>query len=161
MAVKPQPKQDANKPREEGAEPLMDGMNSAMRKMLAKAKEKGFVTSAELNAVLPSEQVSTDQIEDMMAQLNEMASTSSTPTRRRKRARTRSRKRPGPSAKDDEEVGRTDDPVRMYRARWARSSCRRARAKSPSPSASEVGRDDDRRTRARSPTATSSTGATS
>ena len=54
MAVKPQPKQDANKPREEGAEPLMDGMNTAMRKMLAKAKEKGFVTSAELNAVLPS-----------------------------------------------------------------------------------------------------------
>ena len=33
MAVKPQPKQDANKPREEGAEPLMDGMNSAMRKI--------------------------------------------------------------------------------------------------------------------------------
>jgi hypothetical protein len=39
--MKPQPKQDANKPREEGAEPLMDGMNNAMRKMLAKAKEKG------------------------------------------------------------------------------------------------------------------------
>jgi RNA polymerase primary sigma factor len=115
MAVKPQPKQDANKPREEGAEPLMDGMNTAMRKMLAKAKEKGFVTSAELNAVLPSEQVSTDQIEDMMAQLNEMGinvvdadeETEETEDAPEEETRT-------VGNLDDEEVGRTDDPVRMY-----------------------------------------------
>src|SRR5688500_2698251 len=115
MAVKPQPKQDANKPREEGAEPLMDGMNNAMRKMLAKAKEKGFVTSAELNAVLPSEQVSTDQIEDMMAQLNEMGinvvdadeETEETEDAPDEETRT-------VGNLDDEEVGRTDDPVRMY-----------------------------------------------
>src|SRR5688572_19197176 len=115
MAVKPQPKQDANKPREEGAEPLMDGMNTAMRKMLAKAKEKGFVTSTELNAVLPSEQVSTDQIEDMMAQLNEMGinvvdadeETEETEDAPEEETRT-------VGNLDDEEVGRTDDPVRMY-----------------------------------------------
>ena len=115
MAVKPQPKQDANKPREEGAEPLMDGMNTAMRKMLAKAKEKGFVTSAELNAVLPSEQVSTDQIEDMMAQLNEMGinvvdadeETEETEDAPEEETRT-------VGNLDDEEIGRTDDPVRMY-----------------------------------------------
>ncbi|HNB26130.1 MAG TPA: RNA polymerase sigma factor region1.1 domain-containing protein, partial [Alphaproteobacteria bacterium] len=71
MAVKPQPKQDANKPREETAEgPLMDGMNNAVRKMLAKGKEKGFVTLTELNAVLPQEQMSADQIEDTMSALN-------------------------------------------------------------------------------------------
>ncbi|HEX6118608.1 MAG TPA: RNA polymerase sigma factor RpoD, partial [Dongiaceae bacterium] len=115
MAVKPQPKQDANKPREEGAEPLMDGMNNAMRKMLAKAKEKGFVTSAELNAVLPSEQVSTDQIEDMMAQLNEMGINvvdADEETEEAEDAVEEETRTVGNL--DDEEVGRTDDPVRMY-----------------------------------------------
>jgi len=115
MAVKPQPKQDANKPREEGAEPLMDGMNTAMRKMLAKAKEKGFVTSVELNAVLPSEQVSTDQIEDMMAQLNEMGINvvdADEETEEAEDAVEEETRTVGNL--DDEEVGRTDDPVRMY-----------------------------------------------
>ncbi|HEY3149458.1 MAG TPA: RNA polymerase sigma factor region1.1 domain-containing protein, partial [Dongiaceae bacterium] len=115
MAVKPQPKQDANKPREEGAEPLMDGMNNAMRKMLAKAKEKGFVTSAELNAVLPSEQVSTDQIEDMMAQLNEMGINVVDADEETEEAEDAVEEEPRAVGNlDDEEVGRTDDPVRMY-----------------------------------------------
>ncbi|WP_119302678.1 RNA polymerase sigma factor RpoD [Dongia deserti] len=115
MAVKPQPKQDANKPREEGAEPLMDGMNNAMRKMLAKAKEKGFVTNDEINAVLPSEQVSTDQIEDFMAQLNEMGINvvdSDEETEEAEDSVEEETRTVGNL--DDEEVGRTDDPVRMY-----------------------------------------------
>src|SRR5688572_14946112 len=115
MAVKPQPKQDANKPREEGAEPLMDGMNTAMRKMLAKAKEKGFVTSAELNAVLPSEQVSTDQIEDTMASLNEMGINVVDNDEEQEEAEDSVEEETRTVGNlDDEEVGRTDDPVRMY-----------------------------------------------
>ena len=116
MAVKPQPKQDANKPREETAEgPLMDSMNNAVRKMLAKGKEKGFVTLTELNAVLPQEQMSADQIEDTMAALNEMGinvvdndeeqeETEDSPEEETRTV----------GNLDDEEVGRTDDPVRMY-----------------------------------------------
>jgi RNA polymerase primary sigma factor len=115
MAVKPQPKQDANKPREEGAEPLMDGMNNAMRKMLAKAKEKGFITSEELNAVLPSEQVSTDQIEDIMAQLNEMGINVVEADEETEEAEDSVEEETRTVGNlDDEEVGRTDDPVRMY-----------------------------------------------
>jgi RNA polymerase primary sigma factor len=115
MAVKPQPKQDANKPREEGAEPLMDGMNNAMRKMLAKAKEKGFVTNDEINAVLPSEQVSTDQIEDFMAQLNEMGINVVDSDEETEEAEDAVEEEPRTVGNlDDEEVGRTDDPVRMY-----------------------------------------------
>ncbi len=115
MAVKPQPKQDANKPREEGAEPLMDGMNNAMRKMLAKAKEKGFVTNDEINAVLPSEQVSTDQIEDFMAQLNEMGINVVDSDEETEEAEDAVEEEPRAVGNlDDEEVGRTDDPVRMY-----------------------------------------------
>ncbi len=115
MAVKPQPKQDANKPREEGAEPLMDGMNNAVRKMLAKAKEKGFVTNDELNAVLPSEQVSTDQIEDIMATLNEMGINVVDSDEETEEAEDAVEEEPRAVGNlDDEEVGRTDDPVRMY-----------------------------------------------
>src|SRR5262245_17840637 len=115
MAVKPQPKQDANKPREEGAEPLMDGMNKAMRKMRAKAKEKGFITSEELNAVRPSEQVSTDQIEDIMAQLNEMGINVVEADEETEEAEDSVEEETRTVGNlDDEEVGRTDDPVRMY-----------------------------------------------
>ena len=115
MAVKPQPKQDANKPREEGAEPLMDGMANAVRKMLAKAKEKGFVTSDELNAVLPSEQVSTDQIEDIMATLNEMGINVVEADEETEELENAVEEEPRAVGNlDDEEVGRTDDPVRMY-----------------------------------------------
>ncbi|MCB1534957.1 MAG: hypothetical protein KDJ44_09595, partial [Rhodoblastus sp.] len=39
------------------------------------AKKRGFVTYAELNAVLPSEEVSSDQIEDVYAMLSEMGIT--------------------------------------------------------------------------------------
>jgi len=116
MAVKPQPKQDANKPREETAEgPLMDGMNNAVRKMLAKGKEKGFVTLTELNAVLPQEQMSADQIEDTMASLNEMGINVVDNDEENEEAEDSVEEETRTVGNlDDEEVGRTDDPVRMY-----------------------------------------------
>ena len=52
--------------------PLLDGSIQAVKKMLAGAKERGFVTYDELNRVLPSERVSSEQIEDTMAMLSEM-----------------------------------------------------------------------------------------
>ncbi|HEX5008392.1 MAG TPA: RNA polymerase sigma factor region1.1 domain-containing protein, partial [Hyphomonadaceae bacterium] len=116
MAVKPQPKQDATKPREETAEgPLMDGMNNAVRKMLAKGKEKGFVTLTELNAVLPQEQMSADQIEDTMAALNEMGINVVDNDEEQEEAEDSVEEETRTVGNlDDEEVGRTDDPVRMY-----------------------------------------------
>ena len=116
MAVKPQPKQDATKPREETTEgPLMDGMNNAVRKMLAKGKEKGFVTLTELNAVLPQEQMSADQIEDTMASLNEMGINVVDNDEEQEEAEDSVEEETRTVGNlDDEEVGRTDDPVRMY-----------------------------------------------
>ena len=52
--------------------PLIDASVQAIKKMLAKAKERGYVTYDELNAALPQEQVSSEQIEDIMAILSEM-----------------------------------------------------------------------------------------
>jgi RNA polymerase primary sigma factor len=52
--------------------PLLDLTDAAVKRMMKIAKKRGWVTHEELNAVLPSEQISSDQIEDMTAMLNEM-----------------------------------------------------------------------------------------
>src|ERR1700687_4166214 len=52
--------------------PLLDLSDAAVKRMLKVAKKRGWVTQEELNAVLPSEEISSDQIEDMNAMLSEM-----------------------------------------------------------------------------------------
>ena len=52
--------------------PLLDMSDVGVRKMIAKAKTRGYVTYDELNKVLPSDKVSSEQIEDTMSLLNEM-----------------------------------------------------------------------------------------
>ncbi len=71
-------KKDDAKPEGEAAvveatdSPLLDLSDAAVKRMMKLAKKRGFVTYAELNAVLPSEEVTSDQIEDVYAVLNEM-----------------------------------------------------------------------------------------
>ncbi|MCC0053524.1 MAG: RNA polymerase sigma factor RpoD [Rhodobiaceae bacterium] len=52
--------------------PLLDLSDAAVKKMIKAAKKRGYVTYEELNDVLPSDQVSSEQIEDILAMLNEM-----------------------------------------------------------------------------------------
>jgi RNA polymerase primary sigma factor len=52
--------------------PLLDLSDHAVKRMIKLAKKRGFVTYVELNAVLPSEEVNSEQIEDILAMLNEM-----------------------------------------------------------------------------------------
>ena len=52
--------------------PLLDLTDAAVKRMIKIAKKRGWVTQEELNAVLPSEEISSDQIEDMNAMLSEM-----------------------------------------------------------------------------------------
>lgn len=52
--------------------PLLDLSDAAVRKMIKLAKKRGYVTHDQINAVLPSEEVTSDQIEDIFAMLNEM-----------------------------------------------------------------------------------------
>src|SRR5690606_20329195 len=52
--------------------PLLDMSDVGVRKMIAKAKTRGYVTYDVLNKVLPSDKTSSEQIEDTMAMLNEM-----------------------------------------------------------------------------------------
>ena len=52
--------------------PLLDLSDAAVKRLLKTAKARGYVTYDELNAVLPSEEVSSEQIEDTMAMLSDM-----------------------------------------------------------------------------------------
>src|SRR5881396_3366408 len=59
--------------REEAAEaPLLDTLAAAIKKMVARGKERGYLTYDELNAALPQDQVSSEQIEDTMTMLSEL-----------------------------------------------------------------------------------------
>ncbi len=52
--------------------PMLDMSQAAVKKMIATAKTRGYITYDELNQVMPSDQVSSEQIEDVMAMLSEM-----------------------------------------------------------------------------------------
>src|SRR5450432_1737020 len=71
-------KKDDEKVQGEGAtvettdSPLLDLSDAAVKRMIKLAKKRGHVTYEELNAVLPSEEVNSEQIEDVLAMLNEM-----------------------------------------------------------------------------------------
>ena len=74
--AKAQVKEEAPEKEAEGAPdsplPLLDLNDAGVKKMIKAAKKRGFVTFDALNAVLPSESTSPEQIEDIMAMLSEM-----------------------------------------------------------------------------------------
>ena len=99
----------------------LDMSQAAIKKMIADARERGYITYDQLNAVLPPEQVSSDQIEDVMSMLSEMGiqvteeeemeDSSSAGDLVTTGAGTREVALSGAAA---EALDRTDDPVRMY-----------------------------------------------
>jgi RNA polymerase primary sigma factor len=109
--------------------PLLDLNDAAVKRMIKLAKKRGFVTYSELNAVLPSEEVSSDQIEDVYSMLSEMGITVSEGD-----DADEAEEEAAPAEEEEPEGGelveaarttavatrvteptdRTDDPVRMY-----------------------------------------------
>ena len=63
---------EANEASENHDGPLLDLTDQSVKNMVKTAKKRGYVTHDELNAVLPSEEFSSEQIEDVLAQLSEM-----------------------------------------------------------------------------------------
>src|SRR5688500_20261647 len=57
-------------PQQDG--PLLDLSDGAVKKMIKEAKKRGYVTVDELNSVLPSEEGTSEQIEDTMSMLSDM-----------------------------------------------------------------------------------------
>ena len=96
--------------------PVLDSLSANVKKMVARGKERGYVTYDDLNAALPPDQVSSEQIEDTMAMLSEMGinvveneeSEEATAERGPPEAE------PATGNVNEDDLGRTDDPVRMY-----------------------------------------------
>ena len=100
--------------------PLLDLSDAAVKKMIKTAKTRGFVTYDELNAVLPSDEVSSEQIEDIMSMLSEMGinvveteEDEAEEEEGESRALT-AQNLPTKAETKSEPSERTDDPVRMY-----------------------------------------------
>ncbi len=96
--------------------PLLDTDNAALKKLTARGKERGYVTYDELNAVLPQEQFSSEQIEDVMTMFSEMGINlieADEPEEGAEGAQ-KNEKAVVETEKTTEEYDRTDDPVRMY-----------------------------------------------
>jgi len=104
--------------REDAAEgPLVDGQSPAVRKMIARGKERGYVTYDELNAALPAEEYSSEQIEDIMSHLSETGVNVVEAEEGEEPADRPAADDEAADARgniDDDDIGRTDDPVRMY-----------------------------------------------
>ncbi len=117
MASKAANTAEATETREEAAEaPLLDILAAAIKKMLARGRERGYVTYDELNAALPPDQVSSEQIEDTMTMLSELGVNviESEETEEPAAAETEDGDSEARGNLDDDDIGRTDDPVRMY-----------------------------------------------
>ena len=99
--------------------PLLDLTDAAVKKMIARAKTRGYVTYDELNKVLPSEQVSSEQIEDVMSNLNEMGINVVETEEKEEEGESGGavaiqQEETAVTKVETEQVERTDDPVRMY-----------------------------------------------
>src|SRR3954471_20938036 len=117
--------QDASETPAEGQDsPVLDLTDAAVKRMIKQAKSRGYVTLDELNAVLPSDQTAPEQIEDIMAMLNDMginvveseeeSENIAAKTEVVEAESTSSENLPIKVEAEKAPTDRTDDPVRMY-----------------------------------------------
>ena len=103
---------------------VLDVASAAVKRLIAKSKERGYITFDELNTILPPDQNSSEQIEDVMANFNEMGiqvveseetedGEAAAPVVEKAETETEGEGEPTGNV-DAESLGRTDDPVRMY-----------------------------------------------
>src|SRR6059058_5749951 len=110
--------------------PLLDLSDAAVKKLIRNAKKRGYVTVDQINAVMPSEEVNSEQIEDILAMFSEMGVNvveTEEAEQEEERAEEPEAEEPEPEgelvevqqkvpakAETKEPTERTDDPVRMY-----------------------------------------------
>ena len=135
VAAKEKDKEEA--PEKEAAEapdaplPLLDLSDAAVKKLIRTAKKRGYVTHDQINSVLPSEEVNSEQIEDVLAMFSEMGvnvveteEATDDEEKEREEAEDEPETEGGElvevqqkvpaKAETKEPTERTDDPVRMY-----------------------------------------------
>ena len=129
------PQKEETQERENTETPLLDLSNTAVKKLIRNAKKRGYVTHDQINELLSSEEVNSEQIEDILAKLSEIGvnvvetkeaeleeDAKETETREEPEeevegenelVEVQQRSVPAKSGAK-EPVERTDDPVRMY-----------------------------------------------
>ena len=112
---------DDRKPEDQDAEISLDMSQTAVKKMISEARDKGYITYDQLNHVLPPDQVSSEQIEDVMSMLSEMGINIIEDEEAEEEDKgttdlvaAAGAKEVVVSAGQTEKLDRTDDPVRMY-----------------------------------------------
>jgi len=124
-----QTRKEPEKPEATGGEtpdsPLLDLSDAAVKKLIKTAKKRGYVTYEELNAVLPSEEVTSEQIEDIMSMFSDMGinvvdedeveeAEPDTPEEESTEVAERTGTAVSTTSNTKAGSDRTDDPVRMY-----------------------------------------------
>jgi len=118
---------DVTEGNEAGDAPLIDLNEGSIKKLVARAKKRGYITVDQLNEMLPQDQMSSEQIEDVMAALNDMgvnvveneeagedAEPEDDSQDEAESNDSGDDSAPAFETKKKETVDRTDDPVRMY-----------------------------------------------
>ncbi len=117
---------DDAKTEDADGEMSLDISQTAVKKMIADARTKGYITYDQLNKALPPEQVSSEQIEDVMSMLSEMginiienedaedSEDEDGPTGATDLVQVAGTRDVTVSTATTEKLDRTDDPVRMY-----------------------------------------------
>jgi RNA polymerase primary sigma factor len=123
MATKTANGSEAAESRDEAVDGVvLDITSAAVKKLIARGKERGYVTYDEVNAAMPQEQVSSEFIEDTLSSLSE-AGINVVEAEESEEGEAKPAKSEDGEEKEDEEsggnvdeenLGRTDDPVRMY-----------------------------------------------
>ncbi|MEM8501472.1 MAG: RNA polymerase sigma factor region1.1 domain-containing protein, partial [Pseudomonadota bacterium] len=113
---------DDRKPEDQDDEVSLDMSQANVKKMIAEAREKGYITYDQLNQVLPPDQVSSEQIEDVMSMLSEMGINIIEDEEAEEEEQkgstelvtTDTNREVTLASAQTEKLDRTDDPVRMY-----------------------------------------------
>ncbi|MGL4310752.1 MAG: RNA polymerase sigma factor RpoD [Paracoccaceae bacterium] len=111
---------DDSKPDELESDGSLDMSQAAVKRMIADARERGYITYDQLNAVLPPEQASSEQIEDVMSMLSEMGinvienEEAEEGESAGELVEASTSREVALATSTSETLDRTDDPVRMY-----------------------------------------------
>jgi len=114
LAAKVQTRNEGDEQNSDG--PLIDTINVAVKNLIKKGKDRGFLTFGEVNAAFSQTQLNSEQIEDILSSLSDMGVTVTENEENEDGSAGSKGDQDGGAlgnvAEDD--VGRTDDPVRMY-----------------------------------------------
>ncbi|MDD2876235.1 MAG: RNA polymerase sigma factor RpoD [Acidiphilium sp.] len=124
MATKQTAQAETAVPETEADTATLDIQSASVKRVIAKGKERGYITFDELNAALPPDQNSSEQIEDVMSMLSEMGIQVVEGEESEEAEAAPAAEKEEEAAETDEEApagnisessgSRTDDPVRMY-----------------------------------------------